>query len=298
MIYTVTFNPAIDYVMYFDSISDGATNRSKSEHMVIGGKGINVSVILKRLGTPSVAMGFIAGFTGDAIKKELEKDGIETDFVCLENGISRINVKVKASLETELNGKGPEISDKALQQFSEKLEKLESGDILVLAGSVPSTLPADIYSKIMELLSDKNIKFVVDAEGDLLLNSLKYKPFLIKPNHHELGGIFGKCLKNHEQIIEHAKKLQQMGAKNVLVSMADKGAILVDETSASHFCPAFSGSVKNSVGAGDSMVAGFLAGLENGDFDYALKLGTASGSATAFSVGLAEKEDIFNLLNQ
>lgn len=296
MIYTVTFNPAIDYVMHLDRLSSGCTNRSESEYTVIGGKGINVSVILKRLGVPNIAMGFIAGFTGDAIKRSLENDGIKTDFVVIENGISRINVKIKADSETELNGRGPDITEQALQEFFGKLDRLTDGDTLVLAGSVPTSLPSDIYSKIMEYVSGKDIKFVVDAEKDLLLNSLKFKPFLIKPNHHELGAIFGKELKTNDEIMHHAKKLQDMGALNVLVSMAENGAILIDEKGDSHYLPAFCGKVKNSVGAGDSMVAGFLAGIQNSDFEYALKLGSAAGSATAFSEGLADKDDIYNIL--
>lgn len=296
MIYTLTFNPAIDYVMYFDEVSEGETNRAAREYAVIGGKGINVSVILKRLGVKSVAMGFAAGFTGDAILSELEKSGIDTDFVMLENGISRINVKVKSDAETELNGAGPDISEKATDELFKKLENLGEGDTLVLAGSVPKSLPEDIYCTIMERLQNKNVRFVVDAEGDLLLNTLKYKPFLVKPNHHELGGFFGKKLEDTDEIVFYAKKLQEKGAKNVLVSMAEKGAVLIDENGNSEFCPAFKGEVKNSVGAGDSMVAGFLAGIEKNDYSYALKLGSAAGSATAFSVGLAEKEDIMKLI--
>ena len=296
MIYTLTFYPAIDYVMYFDGVDFGKTSRAKDEYTVIGGKGINVSVVLNRLGAKTVAMGFVAGFTGDAIKSELEKDGIKTDFVQLEKGISRINVKVKSESETELNGKGPEIPESAVDELYKKLDGIKEGDTLVLAGSVPESLPRDIYSRIMERLCHKNIKVVVDAEGELLLNCLKYKPFLIKPNHHELGAIFGKELKSQDEIVNHAKKLQEMGAENVLVSMGGEGAVLVDQNGNVHFCPAFSGELKNSVGAGDSMVAGFLKGIETNDFGYALKLGTASGSATAFCVGLATKEDIMKLI--
>jgi len=296
MIYTLTFNPAIDYVMHFDAIETGKTNRSENEYAVIGGKGINVSVVLKRLGVPSAAMGFVAGFTGEAIRNELEGMGIKTDFVQLEKGMSRINVKVKTETETELNGKGPDISDAELTKLFEKLEGLKENDTLVLAGSIPKSLPKDIYSSIMEKLFRKGIRFVVDAEGELLLSCLKYKPYLIKPNHHELGALFGKTLTTHDEIILYAKKLTEMGAENVLVSMAEQGAILVEKSGATHFCPAAKGVVKNSVGAGDSMVAGFLAGAKNGDFAYALRLGSASGSATAFSEGLADKEDIMKLM--
>ena len=297
MIYTVTFNPAIDYVMNFNHVEMGKTNRSSYEYIQMAGKGINVSVVLKALGVPSVALGFVAGFTGAAIKNDLEKNKIETNFVFLKNGISRINIKVKSETETELNSKGPDIEKSDLEEFFKKLDCLKNGDTLVLAGSVPGSLPSNIYCEIMEYVSGKNIKFVVDAEGDLLINALKHKPFLIKPNHNELGAIFSKTLSSHDEIIECAKKLQSMGAKNVLVSMAENGAILLDQNGFSHFCPAFSGKVKNSAGAGDSMVAGFLAGLETNDFDYALKLGTAAGSATAFSPVLAEKDEIFNLIN-
>lgn len=299
MIYTLTFNPAIDYVMHFEKFSCGKTNRSYCEYTTIGGKGINVSVVLNRLGIPSVAMGFVAGFTGAAIEQELKAEGVETDFVHLSEGISRINIKIKSGEETELNGKGPYIPECAVKEFFEqKLTRIKDGDALVIAGSVPDSLPKDIYSKILDEISNKNVRIVVDAEGELLLNSLKYKPFLIKPNHHELAGIFGKELENDQEIVACGKELQRKGAENVLVSMAEKGAILIDKTGNSYFCPAFKGEVINSVGAGDSMVAGFLAGLEKeGDFKFALKLGSAAGSATAFSKGLARKDDILSLLS-
>lgn len=298
MVYTVTFNPAVDYVVHADEISVGGVNRSKSEKIYFGGKGINVSMVLSELGVKSKALGFVAGFTGDAIEKGVAEKGVETDFVHLENGFSRINVKIKSEKETELNGQGPTIDDKALNALFEKLDKLDSGDTLVLAGSIPSSMPADIYEKILERLQGKNIKAVVDATKDLLMNVLKYKPFLIKPNNHELGEMFGVTLKTNEEIAEYAQKLKDMGARNVLVSMAGDGALLLDENGSTHVCGVCRGTVKNSVGAGDSMVAGFVAGSEQGDYEYALKLGTAAGGATAFSDGLAEKALIDELLKQ
>ena len=298
MVYTVTFNPAVDYVVHTDEILVGGVNRSKSEKIYFGGKGINVSMVLSELGVKSKALGFVAGFTGDAIEKGVAEKGVETDFVHLENGFSRINVKIKSEKETELNGQGPTIDDKALNALFEKLDKPSDGDTLVLAGSIPSSMPADIYEKILERLQNKNVKAVVDATKDLLLNVLKYKPFLIKPNNHELGEMFGVTLKTNAEIEEYARKLKDMGARNVLVSMAGDGALLLDENGKTHVCGVCKGTVKNSVGAGDSMVAGFVAGSEQGDYKYALKLGTAAGGATAFSDGLAEKALIDELLKQ
>lgn len=298
MVYTVTFNPAVDYVVHTDEISVGGVNRAKSEKIYFGGKGINVSMVLSELGVKSKALGFVAGFTGDAIEKGVAEKGIETDFVHLDNGFSRINVKIKSGNETELNGQGPKIDGKALDELFEKLDKLSDGDTIVLAGSIPDSMPADIYEKILERLQGKNIKSVVDATKDLLMNVLKYKPFLIKPNNHELGEMFGVTLKTNEEIAEYAQKLKDMGARNVLISMAGDGALLLDENGKTHVCGVCKGTVKNSVGAGDSMVAGFVAGSENGDYEYALKLGTAAGGATAFSDGLAEKALIDELLKQ
>ena len=296
MVYTVTFNPAIDYVVHTGEMKLGATNRSEREEMYFGGKGINVSIVLRELGIKSKALGFTAGFTGEAIEKGLADAGIDTDFVRLETGNSRINVKIKASEETELNGQGPDIDDTSLSALFEKLDRLSDGDTLVLAGSIPSSLPSDIYERILERLSRKKIKAVVDATKDLLLNVLKYKPFLVKPNNHELGEMFGVTLKTDEEIEKYARKLQEMGAVNVLISMAGDGAMLIDEFGKMHRCGVCKGEVKNSVGAGDSMVAGFTAGVINGDYEYALKLGTAAGGATAFSDGLATKEEITELV--
>lgn len=298
MVYTVTFNPAIDYVVHTAEMRLGEVNRSSSEEMYFGGKGINVSIVLNELGTPSIALGFTAGFTGEAIENVIKAMGIKSDFVRLKTGNSRINVKIKAGEETELNGQGPHIDDEALEALFVKLDKLSDGDTLVLAGSIPSSLPSDIYERIMQRLSDRKIRTVVDATNDLLLNVLKYKPFLIKPNNHELGEMFGVTLSEDEEIERYARKLKDMGAINVLISMAGDGAMLIDENGKCHRCGVCKGKVRNSVGAGDSMVAGFLTGAQNGDYEYALKLGTAAGGATAFSDGLAVKTKIEELLAQ
>lgn len=298
MVYTVTFNPAVDYIVHTKQLIAGATNRSDSEEIYFGGKGINVSIVLSELGVKSKALGFVAGFTGEAIEKGVAEKGIDADFVHLNEGFSRINVKIKSGEETELNGQGPKITDEAIRELYAKLDEIQDGDTLVLAGSIPSSLPADIYERILERLSGKKIRAVVDATKDLLLNVLKYRPFLIKPNNFELGEIFGVEMKSTEDIVKYAGKLKEMGAQNVLVSMAGDGAVLLDENGKTHVCGVCSGKVKNSVGAGDSMVAGFVAGCEKGDYEYALKLGTASGGATAFSEGLAEKDRIYELLGQ
>lgn len=298
MVYTVTFNPAIDYVVHADEMTVGSVNRAKSEKIYFGGKGINVSIVLKELGIPSKALGFVAGFTGAAIEQGIAEKGIETDFVHLDNGFSRINVKIKSGSETDVNGQGPAIDNRALGELFQKLDNLSDGDTIVLAGSIPDSMPSDSYEKILEHLSGKKIRTVVDATKNLLMNVLKYKPFLIKPNNHELGEMFGVELKTNEEIEEYARRLKDMGARNVLVSMAGDGALLLDENGATHTCGVCKGTVKNSVGAGDSMVAGFIAGSEKGDYEYALKLGTAAGGATAFSDGLAQREEIFRLLGQ
>ncbi|HEX3076660.1 MAG TPA: 1-phosphofructokinase [Lachnospiraceae bacterium] len=291
MIYTVTFNPALDYVIRVNELTIGRVNRTSTEEVYYGGKGINVSAVLKTLDYDSIALGFIAGFTGEAIESGLKKQGINTDFIPLHEGISRINIKIKSSEETEINGQGPAITKEAIDSLFERIDRIQDGDILVLAGSIPSTLPDDIYEKIMARVQGKNIRIVVDATKDLLMNVLKYNPFLIKPNNHELGEMFGVTLSNDEDIIRYARELQKLGARNVLISMAGDGAILVDETGKVYKMGVPSGKVKNSVGAGDSMVAGFIAGyLKTGDYQTALRLGTAAGSATAFSEGLAQKD--------
>lgn len=296
MIYTITFNPAIDYVIHTDNIRTGEVNRTSSETYFIGGKGINVSVVLAELGVNSVALGFVAGFTGDAIENGLLKKGISTDFIKLDNGFSRINVKIKSDEETEINGQGPEISDEAIAELFRKLDSINSGDILVLAGSIPKSLDSDIYERILSYCDGKGVRFVVDASGSLLLNVLKYKPFLIKPNNHELGEMFGVKASSSAEIEKYALKLREMGARNVLVSMAGDGAVLFAEDGNMYSCGVCKGTVRNSVGAGDSMVAGFIAGIADGDYSHALKLGTACGGATAFSDDLAVKEDIDRLL--
>lgn len=296
MVYTVTFNPAIDYVVHTGEMKLGATNRSEREEMYFGGKGINVSIVLRELGVESKALGFTAGFTGEAIEKGLADMGINADFVRLKKGNSRINVKIKSAEETELNGQGPDIDESAINALFEKLDSLTDGDTLILAGSIPSSLPSDIYERILERISAKNIRVAVDATKDLLLNVLKYKPFLIKPNNHELGEMFGVELETDADIEKYARKLHELGAVNVLISMAGDGAMLIDEYGKMHRCGVCRGTVRNSVGAGDSMVAGFTAGVLNADYEYALKLGTAAGGATAFSDGLATKKKIAELL--
>ncbi len=302
MIYTVTLNPAIDYVAHVEEMRPGSVNRLQSEEIHCGGKGINVSLVLREFGIPSRALGFVAGFTGKALEEGVSESGIETDFVHLKQGCTRINVKIKSGLETDLNGRGPEVDERDLARLHEKLEALKNGDVLVLAGSIPGGLQKDVYGRILERLSGKNIRAVVDATGELLLNTLAYKPFLIKPNHQELEDLFGLSLSGVDQILAYAGKLKEMGAVNVLVSMAGDGAVLLDEAGRVHRCGACRGRVRNSVGAGDSMVAGFLAGILTGsapgNYSYALKLGTAAGGATAFSEGLARREEIEALLTQ
>ncbi len=297
MIYTVTFNPALDYVVRAESIITGSVNRTVSEDIFFGGKGINVSQVLQQLDVKSVALGFSAGFTGKAIEDGLQAAGIETDLVHIKNGFSRINVKIKSTEETDINGQGPDIDGAALTELFKKLDRLTEGDTLVLAGSVPASMPEDIYEQILARLDGRGIRFVVDASGSLLTNVLKYRPFLIKPNHHELADIFGTTIGSKADAALYAAKLRERGARNVLVSMAGEGAVLVGENNEVHTCGVCKGSVRNSVGAGDSMVAGFIAGYDKGS-EYALKLGTACGGATAFSDGLAQKDDIYRLLQE
>ena len=295
MIYTVTFNPAIDYVVGCEKLCAGEINRADREEIFFGGKGINVSLVLNELGVKSKALGFVAGFTGKAIEDGVRAQGVETDFVHLDSGFSRICVKIKADEETEINGAGPKISHSAIQSLFDKLSLLKSGDTLILAGSIPKSLPNDIYERILASIDGKGVRTVVDAAGDLLLKVLKYKPFMVKPNNFELGDMFGVKLESIDDVIKYAEKLKEMGAENVLVSMAADGSVLVDENGEIHRCGVCNGTVINSVGAGDSMVAGFVAGCEKG-YDYALKLGTAAGGATAFSSGLAKGKDIIALL--
>ena len=299
MIYTVTFNPALDYVVRMDELALGQVNRTVSEDVQLGGKGINVSWVLRELGHENVALGFVAGFTGKAIEDGLAAKGVATDFIHLPSGLTRINVKLKAGEETEINGKGPDISAEALEELYHKLDALSEGDVLVLAGSIPASMPSDVYESILARLEGKKVLCAVDATRDLLVNVLKYRPFVIKPNNHELGEIFGRTLTTDEEIRECAAKLQEQGARNVLVSMAGDGAMLLDENGVCHRLAAHKGKVKNSVGAGDSMVAGFIAGwLEKGDYAWALRLGSACGSATAFSDALATRAEIEALLQR
>ena len=299
MIYTITFNPALDYIVKMEEFNLGHVNRSGNEFVYAGGKGINVSIVLNNLGVKSKALGFIAGFTGDEIERRVRDFGCDTEFIKLSSGMSRINVKIKADVESEINGGGPDISEEALNNLYSQLDKLAEGDILVLAGSVPKTMPTDVYERIMERLQEKNVKFIVDTTGESLLKVLKYNPFLIKPNHHELGDLFGVKLNNKEDVIEYAKKLKNMGAQNVIISMAGDGAVLIDSNGDVTTSNVPKGIVKNSVGAGDSMVAGFIAGYLNSEkVEEGFKLGVATGSASAFSEGLATKDYVYELLEQ
>lgn len=299
MIYTVTFNPALDYVVWVDHFTTGSVNRTAEEKIFYGGKGINVSAVLASLGYPSTALGFVAGFTGDEIERGVKTLGFSSDFIRVKKGMSRINVKLKSEEESEINGRGPEITTEDVNELFRKLEHLKAEDILVLSGSIPATIDSRIYEMILEKLEGRGILAVVDAEKDLLLNVLKYHPFLIKPNNHELGEMFGVVLENETAIVEYAKRLQDMGARNVLVSMAGDGAMLVAENKEVYHLGVAKGIVRNSVGAGDSMVAGFLAGyLENKDYAHALRLGTAAGGATAFSDGLGTREEIMRLYQE
>lgn len=296
MIYTLTFNPAIDYITETDALVFGGTNRSKSEQVFFGGKGINVSCVLNELKTETTALGFIAGFTGKALEEHMKSKGIKTDFVTLKKGLTRINVKLKNDEITEINAAGPEIESDELEKLYIKLDKIKSGDTLVLSGSIPKTVPQNIYQNIMERLSYKNIRFVVDAEGELLLNSLKYKPFLIKPNLDELSMIFERKIKEESEIISAATELQKNGALNVLVTMGADGAILLGEDGRIIKRSAHKIKAVNTVGAGDSMVAGFISGIEKGS-EYALELGTAAAAATTMDMGLATSENIAKFID-
>ena len=299
MICTVTFNPSLDYIVSVDDFQLGMTNRTSSELILPGGKGINVSIVLKNLGLDSTALGYAAGFTGEELIRRLTEFGVNADFIKINHGMTRINLKLKSIDGTEINGCGPDIDAEALEQLMEKIDRLQEGDVLVLAGSIPYSMPDDIYQRILERIQGRGVLTVVDATRDLLVKVLPYHPFLVKPNNHELGEIFGKELNRDEEITQAARKLQQRGARNVLVSMAGDGALLLDETGAVHRIGTPKGKVVNSVGAGDSMVAGFVAGWQQTrSYAVALRLGTACGSATAFSLGLATKEKIDELLVQ
>ncbi len=298
MIYTVTLNPSIDYVIKLNHLNNGSVNRVHEENVYPGGKGINVSRILKTLGYDNIATGFVSGFTGDFITNSLKELDIKSDFIKLESGFTRINVKIKSDEETEINGQGPHISEEKLNELFNKLDKLKEDDILILAGSIPSTLNENLYEVIMDKVKASKAKVVVDATKNLLMNVLKHNPFLIKPNNHELEEIFNVKLHNEDDIIIYANKLKDMGAKNVLVSRGKDGALLVTEDNKVYLSNVPKGNVINSVGAGDSMVAGFVCGyLNTNSYEEALKLGAASGSATAFSSDLAEREFIDELVN-
>lgn len=293
MVYTVTFNPALDYVMKLKNLSDRDINRTESEELYYGGKGINVSAILSRLKIPNIALGFAAGFTGKKLIEMMERDGIKNDFIELSEGFTRINVKLKFTEELDINANGPKITKEKTEELLLKLKRLNFGDYLVLAGSVPPSLPNDLYGKILEKLRGNGIKTVVDTTGNQLLNVLKYRPFLIKPNNYELAEIFGEDMDSTEKIIAYAKKLREMGAVNVLVSRGGDGAVLIDEHGDVHNSKAVAGNLVSSVGCGDSMVAGFIAGyIKCGNYTDAFKLSVASSAATAFSVGLAQAAEI------
>lgn len=293
MIYTVTFNPALDYTLGVEKFTSGMTNRSDSEQLLPGGKGLNVSTILNNLGIPNIALGFIAGFAGSEIKRRFEYSGGKTDFTELEHGESRINVKIRSDSETEINTSGPLIDKASLNELILKINKLQAGDILVLSGSIPPSVPDSIYSDIMRMLADRGVIIAIDATKQLLLNVLPCRPFLIKPNNHELGEIFKVTIDTLDGAVPYAQKLKKEGARNVLVSMADKGAVLVAENGCILTSRSPTGDVKSAVGAGDSMVAGFIAGWqETRSYEHAFKMGLAAGSATAFSERLATKQEI------
>ena len=298
MIYTLTFNPSLDYIVHVNGFRTGTVNRTTFETIYAGGKGINVSIVLRTLGYESMALGFRAGHTGNMLCDLLKAQDVHSDFIEVREGFTRINVKMKSDDETEINGQGPRITENDIALLKEKLDALTDKDTLVISGSIPNTLPDDMYERILEWLKGRNVRTIVDATGDLLVNVLPYRPFLIKPNNHELGEIFHTTLKTREDVVPYAKKLQEKGARNVLISMAGEGAMLVDEEGNVHMHEAPKGKVLNSVGAGDSMVAGFLAGwMDKRDYEHAFRLGIASGSASAFSQGLADKETITAVFN-
>ena len=293
MIYTVTFNPSLDYIVSVNDFKLGRTNRTDSEYLLPGGKGINVSTVLRNLGIENTALGFVAGFTGAEVVKRLEALGVTNGFIQIEEGFTRINLKLRSIDGTEINGQGPVIGEEKVQMLMEQLRKLGEGDVLFLSGSIPTSMPDDAYQKIMKLLDGKGVQTVVDATKDLLMNVLPYHPFLIKPNNYELGEIFGVELMTREAVVPYGKKLQEMGAQNVLISMAGEGAVLVAADGKVFDAPAPKGILVNGVGAGDSMVAGFMAGwMQKQDYEHAFFMGIAAGSASAFSKNLATKEEI------
>lgn len=299
MIFTVTFNPSLDYIVRVDEMRLGTINRTNYEQLLPGGKGINVSIVLGNLGHPSRALGFSAGVTGVALEKLLADSGVDADLVHVKAGFTRINAKVKAVEETEINGQGPRIAPEDVDALFSKLDVLGQDDTLVISGSVPNTLPSDMYEQVMERLAGRGVRIVVDAERDLLTRVLSYRPFLVKPNNHELGGIFGVALKTRDEVVPYARRMQEMGAQNVLVSMAGEGGVLVAADGQVYQSPAAQGTVVNSVGAGDSCVAGFLAGLmETGSYQTAFRMGLAAGSASAFSDHLATRPEVEDLMSR
>lgn len=298
MIYTVTFNPAIDYVMKVKNLQTSGINRCDSEEIIFGGKGINVSTVLTRLGVQNTALGFIAGFSGRQLEAMLSDENIVSDFIYLKSGFTRINVKIRCDTELDFNAQGPDIDENAFKLLLAKLDVLKKDDYLVLAGSIPKSLGDDAYERILDSVKDSGAHFVVDATGDLLLNVLKYKPFLIKPNHYELGDLFGVELNDTDEIVKYAGLLQDKGAKNVLVSCGKKGAVLLCENGKVYKIGNVAGKIVSSVGCGDSMVAGFIAGyIDKNDYKYALRLGAACGNATAFSDSLATRDEIEKMMN-
>lgn len=299
MIYTVTFNPSLDYIVSVENFRLGLTNRTSSEQILPGGKGINVSTVLTNLGIENVALGFAAGFTGREMIRRLDEMGVKSEFIFMEEGISRINLKLKSVDGTEINGCGPEIGEERARLMMEKLLSMQEGDTLVLAGSIPTSLPDDIYQKILKALEGRGIRTVVDATRELLTNVLEYGPFLVKPNHHELGEIFGQEIRTREEAVPWGRRLQEMGARNVLVSMAGEGAVLIAENSQVFQAPAPKGELISGVGAGDSMVAGFLAGwMERKDYEHAFYMGVSAGSASAFSENLANRDEVMKVYGQ
>ena len=298
MIYTVTFNPSVDYIVGVENFRAGEINRTESEKVLPGGKGINVSIVLANLGHKSTALGFLAGFTGREIEDRVRDFGCETDFITVREGFSRINLKMMSDEETQINGQGPKITAADIDRLYAQLDALKADDILIVSGSIPNTLPEDMYEKILARLDGKGVHIAVDATGKLLTNVLKYRPFLIKPNHEELGEIYGVTLRTHEDVVPYAKKLQEQGARNVLVSMGGLGAVLVTENGEVYMGDAPKGKVINTVGAGDSMVAGFIAGYieSNGDYRQAFLMGQACGGASAMSTELATRPEVETVL--
>lgn len=299
MIYTITFNPALDYIVRTDNMRLGVINRTTFEQILPGGKGINVSIVLGNLGHESTALGFVAGFTGDALEGLCKEAGVATDFIRVTEGFTRINAKIKSNEETELNGQGPKITEANIEELYAKLDALKEGDTLVISGSVPNTLPGDMYERIMQRLDGRGVRIVVDAERDLLTRVLPFHPFLVKPNNIELGDIYGVTLKTRDEVIPYAQKLQAEGAQNVLVSMAGEGGVFVSARGEVFQSPAAKGTVVNSVGAGDSAVAGFLAGfMETDSYETAFKMALCTGSASAFSEQLATRPEVEALMAQ